>query len=169
MTEESKDYAAGLNERLSGYDAAMGLRFVSATLSEIVAEMPVGATHLQPYGLVHGGVYAGIVETVCSVGAALNALNSGRSAVGLENATSFMKAARAGTTLRAVATPLVKGRRTQVWQARIEDQEGNLLAQGKVRLLCLESGAAMAGEAVKAAKPALNTPDDTPADTPDAG
>jgi acyl-coenzyme A thioesterase PaaI-like protein len=74
--------------------------------------------------------------------------------VGLENATSFVRAAREGT-LRARALPLVRGRRTQVWEARIEDQEGHLLAHGKVRLLCLESGAAMAGEVVHADKPAL--------------
>ncbi|MCA9534553.1 MAG: PaaI family thioesterase [Myxococcales bacterium] len=154
MSDDSKDYAAGLNERLGGYDSAIGLRFVSATLDEIVAEVPVTAAHHQPYGLVHGGVYAGIVETVCSVGAALNALQYGRSAVGLENATSFVRAARDGT-LRARALPLVRGRRTQVWEARIEDQEGHLLAHGKVRLLCLESGAAMAGEVVHADKPAL--------------
>lgn len=158
MTEDSKDYAPGLNERLGGYDSAMGLRFVSATLDEIVAELPVAPKHHQPYGLVHGGVYAGIVETVCSVGAALNALQHGRSAVGLENATSFVRAASG--TLRARAVPLVRGRRTQVWEARIEDEEGNLLAHGKVRLLCLESGAAMAGEVVHAKKPALSSPSD---------
>lgn len=153
MTDESKDYAAGLNERLGGYDSAIGLRFVSATLDEIVAEVPVGPKHHQPYGLVHGGVYAGIVETVCSVGAALNALQHKRSAVGLENSTSFVRAARDGT-LHARALPLVRGRRTQVWEARIEDDEGNLLAHGKVRLLCLESGAAVAGGVVHAGKPA---------------
>lgn len=162
MTEDSKDYAAGLNERRGGYDSAIGLRFVSATLQEIVAEVPVAAQHLQPYGLVHGGVYAGIIETVCSVGAALNALQHGRSAVGLENATSFVRAARDGV-LCARAVPLVRGRRTQVWEARVEDREGNLLAHGKVRLLCLESGAAVAGEVVHAGKPALSAP---PAPTP---
>jgi len=157
VTDDSKDYAAGLNERLGGYDSAMGLRFTRATLTEIVAEMPITPQHHQPYGLVHGGVYAGIVETLCSVGAALNALALGRSAVGLENSTSFVKAAREGT-LHARAVPLVRGRRTQVWEARIEDGEGNLLAHGKVRMLCLESGAAMAGEPVHAEKPALTTP-----------
>ena len=56
MTDDSKDYAAGLNERLGGYDSAMGLRFTRATLTEIVAEMPITPQHHQPYGLVHGGV-----------------------------------------------------------------------------------------------------------------
>ena len=150
------DHAADLNARLSGYDRVMGLRFVSATPDEVRAEMPITPEHHQPYGLVHGGVYAGIVETLCSVGAAIRAMAQGRSAVGLENSTTFLKAAREGT-LHARAVPLSGGRRTQVWESQITDDAGRLLAHGKVRLLCLESGASIGGAAVRADSGDLST------------
>jgi uncharacterized protein (TIGR00369 family) len=74
MTE---DFAATLNGSLDGWNSAMGLRFVSATQDEVVAELEIGPSHRQPYGIVHGGVHAGIIETVASVGAALFAMPHG--------------------------------------------------------------------------------------------
>ncbi|MEQ9324060.1 MAG: PaaI family thioesterase, partial [Polyangiaceae bacterium] len=70
-----------------------------------------------------------------------------RSAVGLENATTFLKAVRDGT-LTGRATPLTRGRRTQVWEVRVTDDDDRLVAQGRVRMLCLEGGAEVAGETV---------------------
>jgi uncharacterized protein (TIGR00369 family) len=69
--------------------------------------------------------------------------------VGLENNTSFVRAVRAGTKLRAVSTPITRGRRTQVWEARVIDEKDQLVATGRVRLLCLEAEQALAGEQVK--------------------
>lgn len=71
--------------------------------------------HLQAYGIVHGGVYAGIIESLASVGAAIHALAEGKSVVGLENHTSFLRAVRSGT-LHGVAKPLTRGRRSPVWE-----------------------------------------------------
>jgi uncharacterized protein (TIGR00369 family) len=112
-----------------------------------VAELEIGDAHRQPYGIVHGGVYAGIVETVASVGAALYALADGKSVVGLENSTSFLRAAREGV-LRVTALPLTRGRRTQVWEGTVTDASGRVVATGRVRLLSLEADAALAGETV---------------------
>ena len=125
----------------------MGVRFVRATAEEVVAEIEVGPAHLQPYGLVHGGVYSGLIETITSVGAALEAMPRGQSAVGLENHTSFLQAVRAGT-IRATARSLVGGRRTQVWEADVTDGEGRLVATGRVRFLILDAGGSIAGETV---------------------
>jgi len=71
--------------------------------------------------------------------------------VGLENNTSFIRAVRAGTRLRAVATPVTRGRQTQVWAASIVDDGDRLVATGRVRLLCLASDQSLAGEQVKGA------------------
>jgi len=147
MTEFPDDVVEMINQRMGGYNKAMGLRFVQATPEEFVAELDIGDQHRQPYGLVHGGVYAGMVETVCSTGAALSVYAEGRSCVGLDNATSFLRAARSGT-LRCRATPLVRGRRSHVWDARIHDDQDRLVATGRVRLLVLEPGAEAAGEKV---------------------
>lgn len=137
-----------VNAHIMGFDAAMGLRFVSITADEIVAEMVVGEQHHQPYGLVHGGVYAGMIEAVCSTGAAVTVMPEGRNAVGLENTTSFLRATRSGV-LRCTATPVHRGRRSHVWEAEVRDDEGRLVATGRVRMMILEAGSAAGGETVE--------------------
>src|SRR5579871_1310856 len=99
------NFAAAINANNSGWNSAMGVHFILATADEVIAELEVGLQHLQPYGIVHGGVHAGIIEATASVGAALAALPRGQSVVGLENSTSFLNAVRAGR-LRVVARPL---------------------------------------------------------------
>jgi 1,4-dihydroxy-2-naphthoyl-CoA hydrolase len=138
------DFAEEMNQHRGGYNTAMGLRFLRATRDEVIAELLIADHHLQPYGIVHGGVHAGIIETVCSVGAAIDAQSDGRSVVGLENSTTFLRAGRSGV-LRVSARPLTRGRRTQVWEATVADESGKALASGRVRLLCLEAGAEIAG------------------------
>ncbi len=147
MTEPS-DYAESLNRTLGGWNREMGFRFVSANADEVVGEWTVGPKHLQPYGIVHGGVYAGLVETVCSTGAAIFAFSHQQSVVGVDNHTTFVRATREGV-LRVTATPLTRGRRTQVWDAVVRDQKGRTVASGRVRLICLEPGAELAGEKVQ--------------------
>jgi uncharacterized protein (TIGR00369 family) len=109
--------------------------------------VPVGPQLTQPYGLVHGGVYSSIVETLASVGAALFAMQKGQTTVGLENTTSFLRAVRSGT-LFGISRPLHRGRATQVWEVEIRGDDGKLAATGRVRMLCLEPGATVAGEVV---------------------
>lgn len=86
------DASAFLNQHLDGWSAAMGLHYLQAGRDEVRGEMHIGAQHLQAYGIVHGGVHAGLIETLASVGAALNGLEHGQSVVGLENHTSFVRA-----------------------------------------------------------------------------
>ena len=143
----AEDFAEMLNGGLDGWSVAMGLRFVRATADEVVAELEVGAAHRQPYGLVHGGVYAGMVESVASVGAGVYAMALGRTIVGLENHTSFLHAVREGI-LCATAVPLSRGKLTQVWEASIRDASERVVATGRVRFLGLDPGAAVAGEKV---------------------
>jgi uncharacterized protein (TIGR00369 family) len=140
------DASERLNAHLSGYDRAMGLRFVRATPEEIVAEYVIGEQHRQPYGIVHGGVHCGMVEATCSTGAGLAAVARGLGGVvGIENHTSFVHAARAGR-IQVRATPLTRGRLSQLWEAVCTDDDGRVVAQGQVRLLCLEAGATLAGK-----------------------
>jgi 1,4-dihydroxy-2-naphthoyl-CoA hydrolase len=146
------NFAAALNASPLGWTSFMGIRFLHATADEVIAEIEIGPQHHQAYGIVHGGVLSGMIETVASVGAALVALPRGHSVVGLENSTSFLNAVREGK-LRATARPLVRGRRTQVWEAVVTDAEGRAVASGRVRLLVLEAGAALAGEAIRVKRP----------------
>lgn len=134
------DHAELLNGMRRGFDAAMGFRYTRVTLDEVHAEMEVSDVHLQQYGLVHGGVHAGLIEVLCSAGAAINAMARGQAgSVGLENSTSFLRAVRKGL-LKGAATPLQRGRRTQVWEASIVDAQGRAIATGRVRLMNLDKG-----------------------------
>lgn len=139
------DHAAEIQALSDGWVKAMGVRFVKATADEVIAEVVIGPQHRQPLGIVHGGVYAGLVETVTSIGAALNSAKYGCHVVGLENHSSFLRAAREGK-LTATAVPLVTGKRSQVWEATIRDEQGRTAATGRVRLLVLEADAQLAGE-----------------------
>jgi uncharacterized protein (TIGR00369 family) len=145
----SQDYSARMNELPEGWLQAMGITVTLATSDEVRAEMTVGAEHLQGYGIVHGGVHCGLIESLASIGAALFALPRGQSVVGLENNTSFVRAVRAGAKLHAVSTPITRGRRTQVWEARVLDEQDQIVATGRVRLLCIEPDQAIAGEQVR--------------------
>src|SRR6202521_5322466 len=126
----------------------MGISITHATQDEVRAELTVGTQHLQPYGVVHGGVHCGLIETLASIGAALFALPRGQSVVGLENSTSFVRAVRSGAKLHAISTPITRGRRTQVWEARVLDEQDKVVATGRVRLLCVEADQQVAGEKV---------------------
>ena len=136
-----------LNGSLGGLNKNLGLEFVSVSYDEVVAEIEVRPHLLQPYGLVHGGVYASMIETLASTGAAINALPRKRHTVGLENSTAFLRAVREGT-LRGRAVPVAIGRRTHVWEATIRDDAGRAVATGRVRMLCVEQGTEIAGQTV---------------------
>ena len=137
-----------MNRAPEGWLQAMGVTITSATQDEVRAELTIGPEHLQSYGIVHGGVHCGVIESLASIGAALFAFPRGQSVVGLENSTSFIRAVRAGAKLHAVSTPITRGRRTQVWEAQVLDDEEKLVATGRVRLLCIERDQMLAGEQV---------------------
>jgi 1,4-dihydroxy-2-naphthoyl-CoA hydrolase len=144
-----QDFSQRLNSMPEGWLQAMGITITKATADEVSAELTIGPQHLQGYGIVHGGVHCGLIESLASIGAALYALPRGQSVVGLENNTSFIRAVRAGATLRARATPVTRGRKTQVWEAKVLDGEDKVVATGRVRLLCLDQEEALAGEQVR--------------------
>ena len=144
-----QDFATRLNELPDGWLQAMGVTVTKATVDEVRAELTIGPQHLQGYGIVHGGVHCGLIESLASIGAALVALPRNQSVVGLENNTSFVRAVRAGARLQAISTPITRGRRTQIWEARVLDDQQRIVATGRVRLLCLEQDQELAGLKVR--------------------
>jgi len=121
----------------AGWVKEMGIVIRAASPDEVTGEWEVGEKHHQPYGIVHGGVHCGVIETLASIGAALVAQPRGQRVVGLENSTTFIRAVRSGK-LHAVARPVTRGRSSQVWEAWIRDEKERLVAQGRVRLLCVD-------------------------------
>jgi uncharacterized protein (TIGR00369 family) len=127
---------AGLMNQLPGWVKEMGVTILTASADEVTCDWTVAEKHLQGYGIVHGGVHCGVIETLASIGAALVALPRGQRVVGLENTTSFIRAVRSGR-LTGCARPVTRGRTSQVWEAWIRDGQQQLVAQGRVRLLCV--------------------------------
>ncbi|MBK5103101.1 MAG: PaaI family thioesterase [Burkholderiales bacterium] len=138
MTEQFVDWI----NALPGWVREMGIVILSATPDEVSCEWEVTEKHHQGYGIVHGGVHCGVIETLASVGAAVVARARAQRVVGLENNTSFIRAVRSGK-LHAVARPVTRGRTTQVWEAWIRDDKERLVAQGRVRLLCVDENQAL--------------------------
>lgn len=119
-----------------GWDHALGIVIDEMAPTRVVAHVDIDARHLQPYGIVHGGVWASIAETVASHGAAVAAFErTGQHAVvGVSNSTDFLRPHRGGR-VEATGTPLFVGRTQQLWavdMTRVGD--GKLLARGQVRL-----------------------------------
>ena len=120
-----------------GWVEALGLQLTKVTPEVVIAEWDIDARHLQPQGIVHGGVYTSVVETCCSVGALL-AAPPGKVVVGVENHTSFLRPVQGGR-LRARAVPLQAGRRAQLWECNIFDAADRLIATGRLRVMCVDA------------------------------
>src|SRR5688572_20008416 len=106
-----------------GMVEAIGIEFVELNPEKVVATMPVDARTRQPFGLLHGGASAALAETVASVGATLNLDRQKQMAVGIELNANHLRGKRDGV-VTATATPLHRGRKTHVWDIRIEDEAG---------------------------------------------
>ncbi len=141
------NFVAMLNARRGGFNEMLGLTFVTASREEVVGELTIAPHLSQPYGIVHGGVYASMVETLASVGSAVVAMAAGKHTVGIENNTSFLRATRGGK-LTGKAKPLVLGRRSHVWEVTITDASKRAVAVGRVRTLIIEADVKLAGENV---------------------
>ncbi len=115
------------------------LEMVDASAEAVVVRWTVGPQHLQPWGLLHGGVHCAVVETAASVGAALW-LGERGTVVGVSNSTDFFRAAGEGDVLTATASPLHRGRSQQVWAVEVVDGHGRRVARGQVRLQNLTGG-----------------------------
>ena len=126
------DTGPGRDQLEVGLIKRLGIHIEEASGDRVVLACPVTPDLFQPYGLVHGGVHAALAETAASVGGALWFGDRGK-VVGVSNHTDFLRAVRGGE-LRAEATPLARGRTTQLWQVEIGDDQGRLVAHAKVRL-----------------------------------
>jgi 1,4-dihydroxy-2-naphthoyl-CoA hydrolase len=94
----------------------------------------------QPSGIVHGGVWCAVVESMASVAGAMRALPEGKLCVGAHNATDFFRPHRTGRVL-GVATPVHVGRTQQLWSVELtRAEDGKALARGQVRLANVPAG-----------------------------
>ncbi|MCV7338430.1 PaaI family thioesterase [Mycolicibacterium senegalense] len=122
-------------ERLGqGFDSELGLTYLELTPDGGRAQLTIHDKLLQPWGIVHGGVYCSIVESLASVSGHiwLSEIGGG-TVVGVNNNTDFLRAIGTGT-VTAISQPIHRGRRQQLWLITITDEQGKLVARGQVRL-----------------------------------
>lgn len=117
------------------YVSHSGIELTDATVDRCTGRIEITPNHHQPYGVVHGGVYCTLVETLASTGAALWAMEQGMAgAVGVSNKTDFLRATTEGVLI-GEAFPIHRGRTQQLWQVDVtREGDGKLVAQGQVRL-----------------------------------
>ena len=119
--------AQQINGAMRGFDLLYGLELLDFSDSEVLARVPVRDELKQPAGLLHGGVYAAVAESMASLATALAVAADGNTAVGLSNNTSFMRPVTGGT-VHAHAIRLHRGRTTWVWDVHFTDDAGRLCA-----------------------------------------
>ena len=129
MTSEME---VGMTNAGGAFTEYLGVRFEEATGDRVVATWTATEALHQPFGIVHGGAHAGVVETLASVGASVWWGDRGK-VVGVNNNTDFYRAVSEGE-LTSTAVPLHRGRSQQVWVVETVDAEGRTVARGQVRL-----------------------------------
>jgi uncharacterized protein (TIGR00369 family) len=119
---------ASLQERVRGlFPDLLGLRFVEAGPERVVGELMVRDDLCTVPGIMHGGAIMALADTLGGAATVLN-LPPGAGTTTIESKTNFMAAARAGTKIVAECTSLHRGKRTMVWQTRVTDADGRLVA-----------------------------------------
>lgn len=122
----------------------LGIVFTAAGQDWLQATMPVDPRTRQPYGLLHGGASAVLAETLGSTAGNLCLDASRHMAVGLEINANHLRAVRSGT-VTGTTRPIHVGRSTQVWDIRIEDDDGRPVCISRITLAVLPQPPASGG------------------------
>ncbi len=116
-----------------GFDRLYGLEFDALSEDEVAAHVRIAEQHKQPMGIVHGGLYATIAESIATIAAVVSVAGEGNTAIGLSNSTSFIRPINQGSA-RAFGRRRHSGRSTQVWDVEISDDDGRPCALTRVTI-----------------------------------
>jgi uncharacterized protein (TIGR00369 family) len=105
-----------------------GVTFTEASTERVVARMLVRPDLCTLHHTVHGGAVMALADSVGAAATVINLPDDAKGTTTIESKTNFIGPAKEGTTLVATATPVHRGRRTQVWQTRLETEDGKLVA-----------------------------------------
>lgn len=115
----------------------LGIHYKNISKDSVELELTIEEQHKQPYGIMHGGISAVLAETAASLGANAQLDTTKKVAVGLELNLNHLRAVPNGTII-AVATPLHIGKKTQVWEIKITNEQKNLVSAGRCTLFIQE-------------------------------
>lgn len=125
---------AGVDLRAAGtWVTGSGIEWEELSATRVTATLRAGSEHLTPWGVVHGGLYAMVAESVASVGASVAVRERGEFAVGVDNMTDFLRPST-GETLTVAGEAVMQGRSEQLWQITITRADGKPVARSRVRL-----------------------------------
>jgi uncharacterized protein (TIGR00369 family) len=127
------DLQEGLDPDTLTFDRHYGLELVSASAERVEARIAVDDRHRQPFGIVHGGVYCSIAESVASIGTYLGVRDDGNIALGVSNQTSFLRPVREGS-VHATAVPCHQGRTMWIWDVEMTNDDGKLVAVSRMTI-----------------------------------
>ena len=122
---------------MPGLPTLLGLTVTRAEKDVVVAELLVRPEICTVGDTIHGGAIMAFADTVGAVGTVMN-LAQGKGTTTVESKTNFFAGAKVGTILTAESVPLHRGRRTQVWETRITNPEGRLIAKVTQTQMVLE-------------------------------
>lgn len=110
------------------FSVSMGVTFVEAEPERVVATMLVREDLCTLGHTIHGGAVMALADAVGAAATVINLPDGAAGTTTIESKTNFVGRAKAGATVRAIAAPVHRGRQTQVWQTRIETEDGRLVA-----------------------------------------
>lgn len=116
---------------------ALGIEITKLDADETIVSMPVDYRHLQHAGLVHGGIYVLLAESAASLAAVCTLKNPNQSIVGLEINANHVRSAR-GDKLTARSKNIHMGKRTLVYEIRVQDSDGQLISISRCTLMVLD-------------------------------
>lgn len=117
----------------SGFDALVGYELDDVSETEVRAHLVVRDELLQPFGLVHGGVYASLAESTASLATAYAVLADGMIVSGQSNQTSFLRPITGGT-IHLFARRIHRGRTSWVWEVECRDDDDRLCAVARMTI-----------------------------------
>jgi uncharacterized protein (TIGR00369 family) len=117
----------------SGFADQIGVEWIDLDPGNARARIAVEARHLQPFGIVHGGVYATLAESVCSAATYDAVREESLVAMGQANDTTFLRPIGEGH-VNAVARARHRGRTTWIWDVEMSDDEGRLCALSRMTI-----------------------------------
>lgn len=126
-----------MSEATTNFLDLLGIEVLEQGPDRVVLALDCGPQHAQPHGIVHGGVHCTLVETAASIGGHCWLESRGGTVVGVANHTNFLRPFRIGR-LTATATPIHRGRTSQLWLVETADDAGRAISRGEVRLHNLE-------------------------------
>jgi uncharacterized protein (TIGR00369 family) len=115
----------------------LGIEFTEVGDQFLVAKMPVDHRTQQPLGLLHGGASVALAETLGSVAATLMVNPDTQYCVGLEINANHLKAVRQGWVY-GKTMPVHVGKRTHVWEIRINDEAGDLVCISRITMAVID-------------------------------